>query len=65
MSNQNGATEQSDRVAQASGMVSVQAHCSVDEAFVMLEERSRVTESTMQEVAESVVDRKFRFAIQA
>jgi AmiR/NasT family two-component response regulator len=46
-------------------MVAVQAHCSVDEAFVMLEERSRITELTMQEVAESVVDRKFRFSLQA
>jgi AmiR/NasT family two-component response regulator len=53
----------SDRMAQASGMVSVQAACSVDEAFAMIEERAQMIDLTAEEVAESVVDRQFRFAI--
>jgi hypothetical protein len=62
MNRQNSET-QSDRVAQASGMVSVQAECSVYEAFVMIEERAQTIDLTSEEVAESVVDRRFRFSI--
>ena len=62
MNEQNGGA-QSDRMAQASGMVSVQAECSVDEAFAMIEERAQTIDLTTEEVAESVVDRKFRFSI--
>ena len=54
---------QGDCMAQASGMVSVQAECSVDEAFVMIEERAQTIDLTTEEVAESVVDRQFRFAV--
>ena len=54
---------QSDRMAQASGMVSVQAECSIDEAFAMIEERAHTIDLTAEEVADSVVDRTFRFAI--
>jgi hypothetical protein len=53
----------SDRVAQATGMVSVQASCSVDDALGMIEERARVIDLTTEEVAVSVVDRRFRFSI--
>jgi hypothetical protein len=56
---------QSDRVAQASGMVSVQAACSVDEALAMIEERAHTIDLTAEQVAESVVDRQFRFAIRS
>jgi AmiR/NasT family two-component response regulator len=63
--NQQNKEGQSDRVAQASGMVSVQAACSVDEAFAMIEERAHTIDLTTEEVAESVVDRQFRFAIQS
>jgi hypothetical protein len=52
----------SDCMAQASGMVSVQASCSVVEAFAMIEERAQTIDLTAEEVAESVVDRRFRFA---
>jgi AmiR/NasT family two-component response regulator len=64
MNRQNGET-QSDRVAQASGMVSVQAECSLDEAFAMIEERARTIDLTAEEVADSVVDRRFRFSIRS
>jgi hypothetical protein len=56
---------QSDRVAQATGMVSVQAACSVDEALAMIEERARTIDLTAEEVAESVVERQFRFSIRS
>ncbi len=56
---------QSDRVAQASGMVSVQAECSLGEAIVMIEERARAIDLTTEEVADSVVDRQFRFSIRS
>ena len=64
MNRQNGET-QSDRVAQASGMVSVQAQCSVDDAFAMIEERAQTIDLTAEEVADSVVDRRFRFSIRS
>jgi AmiR/NasT family two-component response regulator len=64
MNRQNDET-QSDRVAQASGMVSVQAECSLDEAFVMIEERAQTIDLTTEEVAKSVVDRQFRFSIRS
>jgi AmiR/NasT family two-component response regulator len=56
---------QSDRVAQASGMVSVQAACSVDEAFAMIEARAQTIDLTAEQVADSVVDRQFRFSIRS
>ena len=56
---------QSDCVAQASGMVSVQAECSVDDALVMIEERAETIDLTTEEVAESVVDRRFRFSVRS
>lgn len=56
---------QSDHVAQASGMVSVQAHCTVVQAFTMIEERADLIDLTMEEVADSVLDRRLRFSAQS
>ena len=53
---------QSYHVAQASGMVSVQAHCTVVEAFTKIEERAELIDLTMEEVADSVLDRRYRFS---
>ena len=53
---------QSYHVAQASGMVSVQAHCAVIEAFTKIEERAELIDLTVEEVADSVLDRQFRFS---
>ncbi len=53
---------QSDHVAQATGMVSVQADCTVVEAFRMMEERADLIDLTMEEVADSVLDRRLRFS---
>ena len=49
------------RVAQASGMVSVQAHCTPDEAVVLMIERAAETRQTVREVAIAIVERKMRF----
>jgi hypothetical protein len=49
-------------VAQASGMVSVQAHCTVVEAFTKIEERAELIDLTVEEVADSVLHRQFRFS---
>jgi hypothetical protein len=64
MNTQNG-EPQSDRVAQASGMVSVQAECSVDDALAMIEARAQMIDLTAEDVADSVVDRRFRFSIRS
>lgn len=49
-------------VAQAAGMVSVQAECSIDEASAMLRERAESTAQSVQLVAKAVVERRARFA---
>ena len=55
-------TRYGDRVAQAAGMVSVQADCSTDEAFVMMQRRALEDGWTLDAVAAAVVDRRIRFA---
>ncbi len=49
-------------VHQATGMVSVQAGCTVDEALTRLQERARSTGQTVDEVAAAVVERRTRFS---
>ena len=51
-----------DREAQASGVVSVQAGCSIDEALALIDLRAWETDRTAIEIAEAVVDHVFRFA---
>jgi AmiR/NasT family two-component response regulator len=48
-------------VSQASGMVSVQAECTVEEALALMKERAQVSGSTLLEIAEATVDRRIRF----
>jgi AmiR/NasT family two-component response regulator len=57
----NGAPIPSARVLQASGMVSVQAHCTPDEALVLMRARAAETLCTLEELAELVLDRSTRF----
>ena len=52
-------------VSQASGMVSVQAQCSVSEALDLMKERAHATGRTLREVADATLDRKMRFDTQA
>jgi hypothetical protein len=49
------------RIAQASGMVSVQAGCSVDEALLLLSQRADETHQSLNDIATRVIDRKLRF----
>jgi AmiR/NasT family two-component response regulator len=49
------------RVAQAMGMVSVQADCTVDEALLLIHDRAIVEGMTMHEIASQVVARRIRF----
>lgn len=52
--------EYSDLVAQAAGMVSVQADCTLEQASKLIRHYARSTEKTVEEVAASVVDRHVR-----
>ena len=49
------------RIAQASGMVSIQADCTPDQALVLMTERAAETRQSMKELALAVVERKTRF----
>jgi hypothetical protein len=53
--------ESTARVSQASGMVSVQADCTVGEALELLKERARVSGQSLEALAEAVVERRIRF----
>jgi hypothetical protein len=46
-------------------MVSVQAHCTPDEALCLIEQRAREMELTVEEVAAAVVDRRLRFVVES
>ena len=49
------------RVAVASGMVSVQASCSCDQALVLMSDYAEVMKQTLDEVALDVVERRIEF----
>lgn len=51
----------SHQVSQASGMVSVQADCTIDEAMILMQDRAATTGQTLDEIAAAVVDRTIRF----
>ena len=51
-----------DCEAQASGMVSVQAACSMDQALDLIDLRAEETNQTAADVARDVVDHLVRFA---
>jgi hypothetical protein len=48
-------------VAQASGMVSVQANCSVNHALVLMVMRAQETGATLEQIALAVVDGETSF----
>jgi hypothetical protein len=48
-------------IAQAQGMVSVQAECTLPEALALMRDRAIVTHQTLDEVAVAVIDRAIRF----
>jgi AmiR/NasT family two-component response regulator len=49
------------RVSQATGMVSVQAKCTIAEALELLQERALVTGKSVNEIAEATVERLISF----
>jgi hypothetical protein len=53
--------EMQDCVLQASGMISLQAECTLAEAVGLMRDRSRVQWQTLTEVADAVVAREIRF----
>jgi hypothetical protein len=48
-------------VAQASGMVSVQAECSISAAMVLMESRAHVTGQSLEQIALAVINRETSF----
>lgn len=52
---------QSPRVSQATGMVSVQATCSIPEAFNLLRERAFALDQSLEHTALDVIDGFVRF----
>jgi len=48
-------------IAQASGMVSVQATCSLDDALMLMVDRAQVEHQSLWAVANAVLDRTMRF----
>jgi AmiR/NasT family two-component response regulator len=53
----------STHVAQASGMVSVQAHCTPNEAIEIMKARAEATACTLEEIAAAVLDHSIRFDV--
>ena len=53
--------QHSAAVNQATGMVSVQAGCSLEEALALMQDRATVRSSTLDEIAGAVIDRSIRF----
>jgi len=49
------------KVHQASGMVSVQADCSLDAALELMADRARVSGDSLDAIADAVLERRLRF----
>ena len=50
-----------DAVAQASGMISAQANCSVNHAVVLMVMRAQEENTTLEQIAIAVIDQLIRF----
>ena len=48
-------------IHQAAGMVSIQADCLLEQAYVLMSDRATVSHRTLDDIALSVVDRSIRF----
>jgi len=51
------------RISEASGMVSVQAHCSFTEATALMKERARISHRSLLEIADAVLNVSIHFGI--
>jgi AmiR/NasT family two-component response regulator len=49
------------RLNEASGMVSIQAHCSFTEAVVLMRARGKQTNRSIEDIATGVLDHSIRF----
>jgi len=56
-----GDSRYSVKVHQAAGMVSIQADCELEQAYVLMSDRSAVGQATLDEVAAAVLDHSIRF----
>jgi AmiR/NasT family two-component response regulator len=48
-------------IHQAAGIVSVQADCELEEAYVLMSERAQVAHVTIEDIAVAVIDNSIRF----
>jgi hypothetical protein len=48
-------------LAQAQGMISVQAECRLDDALRLIVDRAQVSGCSVEEIAEATVSRRIRF----
>lgn len=46
----------------AAAVVAGQAHCTLDQAIALMQERGVETSRTLEEIASAVVDRRLRFS---
>lgn len=53
--------DQSARVARASGMVAVQARCSMEHALLLMRERAVITGQTLEQIADTALDHTINF----
>ena len=53
--------DEEPKVSQASGMVSVQADCTVAEALALMKERASVTGQSLTDIAVATLERRIRF----
>ena len=50
------------RVHQASGMITVQVGCTIDDAIALMSDRASKSNQTLDAVATAVVERRIRFS---
>ncbi len=48
-------------IHQAAGMVSIQADCELEQAYVLMSDRANVSHRTLEDIANAVIDRSIRF----
>ena len=51
----------SREIHEAAGMVSTQADCDLEQAYVLMSDRATVARLTLEEIAIAVLDRSIRF----
>ena len=57
----NGSARPGRQVAQAVGIVSMQADCVIEDAFLLLSERALEMDCTLDDIAIAVIEHEIRF----